>query len=67
MSLLYLNNNLHSVHHCKPGIAWYRLPAHWRVQRDEVLAANGGYHYSGYAEIIRRYAFTSREPVVWPL
>jgi hypothetical protein len=32
-----------------------------------VLADNGGYRFSGYGEIIRRYAFTSREPVNWPL
>lgn len=67
MSLLYLNNNLHYVHHKAPHVAWYRLPARWRAQRDEVLNANGGYHYSGYGEVIQRHAFTSREPVVWPL
>ncbi len=67
MSLLYLNNNLHYVHHRAPQVAWYRLPARWRAQRDEVLNANGGYHYSGYGEVIRRHAFTSRDPVAWPI
>ena len=67
MSLLYLNNNLHCVHHSDPGLAWYRLPALWRARREEVLANNGGYRFSGYGEVVRRYAFTSREPVSWPL
>ena len=67
MSLLYLNNNLHYLHHQSPGTAWYRLPARWRAGRDAVLAANGDYHYSGYAEVIRRFAFTAREPVAWPI
>ena len=67
MSLLYLNNNLHYMHHEAPRAAWYRLPARWRARRDEVLAANGGYHYSGYGEVIRRHAFSCREPVPWPL
>ncbi len=67
MSLLYLNNNLHYVHHEAPQVAWYRLPARWRARRDEVLAANGGYCYSGYGEVIRRFAGTAREPVAWPL
>jgi fatty acid desaturase len=67
MSLLYLNNNLHYMHHETPSAAWYRLPARWRARRDEVLAANGNYHYSGYGEVIRRFAFSGREPVVWPL
>ena len=67
MSLLYLNNNLHYVHHRTPTLAWYRLPAHWRANRDAVLAANGGYRYSSYWDVIRRHAFHTREPVAWPL
>jgi len=67
MSLLYLNNNLHYVHHRAPRLAWYRLPARWRAHRDQVLAANGGYRYAGYGEIILRYALTGRQPVAWPL
>jgi len=67
MSLLYLNNNLHYLHHRAPRLAWYRLPARWRAQRDAVLAANGGYRFAGYWEILHRYAFTPREPVAWPL
>lgn len=67
MSLLYLNNNLHYVHHRTPALAWYRLPARWRAERDAVLAANGGYRYSSYWDVIRRHAFHSREPIVWPL
>jgi fatty acid desaturase len=67
MSLLYLNNNLHYMHHETPRVAWYQLPARWQARRDEVLTANGGYHYSGYGEVIRRFAFTAREPVAWPL
>jgi fatty acid desaturase len=55
------------VHHSAPRLAWYRLPARWRTQRDAVLSANGGYRFSGYGEIIRRYALTSRQPVAWPL
>ena len=67
MSLLFLNNNLHAVHHEKPRAAWYELPALWRARREQVLADNGGYRFSGYGEVIRRYAFTSKEPVEWPL
>jgi len=67
MSLLFLNNNLHYVHHSAPALPWYRLPARWRANRDAVLEANGGYRYSGYWDVIRRHAFSTREPVVWPL
>src|SRR3546814_3895233 len=34
MSLLFLNNNLHLVHHDKPGLPWYRIPAFYRQRRD---------------------------------
>ena len=27
LGLLYLNNNLHVLHHVRPAVAWYRLPA----------------------------------------
>ncbi len=61
MSLLYLNNNLHAVHHAKPGIAWYRLPAQARnFPRDR-------YIFRGYREIVARYLFRPKEPVEFPL
>lgn len=53
--LLFLNNNYHWVHHYYPGLAWYRIPTVARQQREEVLARNGNYVYSGYWEIARRY------------
>ena len=55
--LLFLNNNLHAVHHRRPGLAWYRLPQAYRGERDAVLADNGGLVYRGYAEVFKRYAF----------
>lgn len=67
MSLLYLNNNLHMVHHMEPGAPWHRRPARYRQIRDQVLAANGGYLLHGYGEIVRRWLFTPKEPVVHPL
>lgn len=66
-SLLFLNNNLHVVHHALPGAPWYQLPALWRDGRARWLAANGGYLYAGYSEIARRYLLVPREPVLHPL
>lgn len=54
-ALLFLNNNLHVVHHDHPGVAWYRLPALYRAERARILAANGGLIYQGYGEIVRRF------------
>ncbi len=54
-SLLFLNNNLHAVHHTFPKMAWYEIPRFWRANRAKVLAHNGDYHFTGYGEIARRW------------
>lgn len=67
MALLFLNNNLHALHHAEPGLAWYRLPARFRARRGELLTANGGYRFSGYGEILLRYFLWPKEHVRHPL
>jgi fatty acid desaturase len=67
LALLFLNNNLHSVHHAYPAIAWYRLPGFFRQNRDRFLKMNGGYRYANYGSIFRRFAFRRKEPVEYPL
>ncbi|MBN4050240.1 fatty acid desaturase [Desulfobulbus sp. AH-315-M07] len=54
MSLLYLNNNLHALHHERPAEAWYHLPAIHARERERLLADNGGYYFSGYLAVARR-------------
>ncbi len=66
MAFLYLNNNLHALHHAEPNRAWYRLPARYRERREALLAGNGGYRYGGYGEIVARYLVTPKEPVLHP-
>jgi fatty acid desaturase len=65
-ALLYLNNNLHSLHHADPWRAWYDLPRSYRARKEALLAANGGYFYKGYLEVMRRYLFTPKEPIAHP-
>ena len=43
LSFLFLNNNLHFVHHKNPTVAWYRLPQMFRERRDEWVGMNHGY------------------------
>ena len=66
MSLLYLNNNLHMAHHEAPPLAWYRIPAYYRANRERLLAENCAYLMKGYREIARRWAFVPKEPVAHP-
>lgn len=67
LPFLFLNNNLHAVHHAKPNVAWYRLPALFAERREEFLRRNDGYTYQGYGEIFRRYFLRAKDPVPHPL
>lgn len=66
LALLFLNNNLHLVHHKMPTVAWYHLPELFRQRRAEWLAMNEGYAYPNYLALLRHYAFKAKEPVVHP-
>ncbi len=66
-ALLFLNNNLHVLHHAEPGLAWYALPAAYRRHRDRLLAINDGYLFRGYREIFRRFLLRRRGSPVHPL
>lgn len=66
-ALLFLNNNLHAVHHARPSVPWYKIPAIFRAERDHFLRREGDYRYRTYWDIFRRYFFHAKEPVLWPL
>ncbi len=70
LALLYLNNNLHVVHHMHPQVPWYRLPALYAARREHYQRRNEAYVYRNYAEIVRRYLLNAKDPVphpVWPV
>jgi fatty acid desaturase len=67
LSLLFLNNNFHVVHHMHPGTAWYRLPALYFGNRDHYLRRNEGYSYASYLPIFRDFLFRAKDPVPHPI
>lgn len=67
LSWLFLNNNLHAVHHCHPNVAWYRLPALLASNRDHYLRRNEGYLYRSYAEVFRAHLLRVKDPVPHPM
>lgn len=67
IALMFMNNNLHALHHAEPGRPWYQLPAQYRVRKSALLAENAGYFYKGYRAIFARYLFRAKEPVAFPL
>jgi fatty acid desaturase len=66
LSLLYLNNNLHLVHHRAPGLPWYQIPRRFREQRAALLADNGDFHFTGYRAVLRRHALSIKDAPVHP-
>ncbi len=67
LSWLFLNNNLHAVHHMHPQIAWYDLPALYRARKERFQTYNDGYVYRSYAEIFRAHFIQAKDPVPHPL
>lgn len=70
LALLFLNNNLHVVHHMHPAVPWHRLPAIYRANRDHYLRRNDAYLYKNYIEIFRRHFLRAKDPVphpIWPV
>lgn len=66
-SLLFLNNNLHVVHHANPRTPWYQLPAIYRAARADWQRRNEGYVFSSYFDLAKQYLFKVKEPVAHPI
>ncbi len=64
--LLYLNNNLHVVHHAHPGLAWYAIPDEFCGGRDIYTSQTGGNVYAGYPTILCRFLLHARDHPVHP-
>lgn len=64
--VLYLNNHLHVLHHLRPGIAWYDLPALYRAHRETLIERNGGLVYRSYGELFRQFFLAPHDQVLHP-
>jgi len=60
-SLLFLNNNLHALHHARPELPWFALPRLARRLPRPAL------RYGGYSEIARRFLLHPIHAPVHPL
>ena len=55
--LLYLNNNYHAVHHARPGLPWYAIPAAYEAERARFVNGTGGFLIPGYNRFFLRHLF----------
>lgn len=66
LAWLFLNNNLHVVHHAHPNRPWYELPSLYRAHRQKFLQRNDNYLFASYREIFVRYLLRTKDPVPHP-
>lgn len=67
LAFLFLNNNLHVVHHMKPAVPWYDLSALYASDKQRYLSRNGGYVFANYRALFARYFLRAKDPVAHPL
>ena len=67
LALLFLNNNLHSVHHNHPNLAWYELPKRYFRDKERYLEQNGGYLFTSYGQLLALHFWHPKDPVAHPL
>lgn len=66
LSPIFLNNNLHFVHHKRPTLPWYALPKLYHQDPELWQQGNGGYVFSSYWDVARAFALKRKEPVAHP-
>ena len=67
LPFLFLNNNLHAVHHAKPKVAWYHLPRVYADGRADWLRRNERHLCRSDGEVFLRYFLRPKDPVQHPL
>lgn len=67
LALIFLNNNLHVVHHMHPRVPWFQLPQLYWQNKERFLAHNEGYRFGSYTEVFRQYFLHAKDPVPHPL
>lgn len=67
LAWLFLNNNLHVVHHMHPRVPWAALPKLYRQKRAHYLRRNEGFLYRSYAQVFREHFLRAKDPVPHPL
>ena len=68
LSILFLNNNFHAVHHANPRLPWYRLPAEFARRRERVAGAERRLCLPlVWRGASRRHLLRRKDPVAHPI
>ena len=66
LSILFLNNNFHAVHHSHPSVPWYNLPSMFKLNKNKFLTSNDNYYYKNYFTVFKKYLLVKKEKLVHP-
>lgn len=55
LSWLFLNLNLHLVHHDLPRLPWFYLPRVYKARHEQWITRNDGFVFHGYLELARQH------------
>lgn len=59
-SFLFLNNNIHIIHHNDPKLPWYDINRVYKRDKTK-LRAEIGVTYAGYRDVFAKYAFKAKD------
>ncbi|MBX3199557.1 MAG: fatty acid desaturase [Labilithrix sp.] len=60
--LLFLNNNLHAIHHRRPDLPWFELPSAWERARAQFTSRQPDLVQRGYLALVGRHALRPVSP-----
>lgn len=66
LSILFLNNNFHVVHHMHPRVPWYKLPALYADNSERYLKVNEDYRFANYGDVFRTHLLRAKDHVTHP-
>lgn len=64
--LLFLNNNLHVIHHRSPHLPWFELPRAWANERTTFIGQHPDLVHAGYWRLLARHAVRPISPPELP-
>ena len=64
--LLFMNVNIHQVHHEFPHVPWFMVHGHWLRYRQSILVSNGVYFYQDYWSLMMQTMVRQKDSPMYP-
>lgn len=61
MGTLFLNNCFHLVHHDRPDLPWYEIPAVYKADKEGWRARTKGHWFTGYWQVLKQFGLKPKD------